>query len=450
MKRLSWKTELISNPRSKSKDVGKPLARGEVVPEMTCHSPPPADLSSSFSFSGRRLSRHWLSALILACMLVGISISGSWGEEPSANADKGELQEPLPPPVLNDARNWPLFRGDSQARGIAQTELPENLDLLWQYEVPRGAFDGTPIIVEGVVYIGDLDGVLHALDMKDGTKRWEFKNDIGFTAAPAVRDDRVYIGDIDGHFHCIDAKSGERLWHHEAGAEVDSGANFFGDKVLFGSQDSVLYCLMADSGELVWKHSINDQIRCSPTIVEDRIFLAGCDGLLHILNARTGEPLRDVEIESPTGVTPAASGDYVYFGTEAGVFFCIDWKKGEVVWKFQDGERSQAFRSSPTVHDELVIFGGRNRRLHALDKQTGQERWSHVSRGRIDSSPITVGDRVFFGSSDGRLTALKVADGSPAWEFEVRGSFNGSAAAAEERLFIASSNGVVYCFGAAP
>ena len=386
--------------------------------------------------------------LMLTITVVLTNLSSCYGVDGTdeAEADGGAI----PAAVENDATNWPLFRGDSQARGVARTELPESLDLLWQYNVPRGAFDGTPVVVDGVVYIGDLDGAVHAIDFKSGEKKWVFQNEIGFTASPAVRDKKLYVGDMDGRFHCIDTATGKPLWNYSAGAEIDSGANFFGDKILFGSQDATLYCLKADSGELVWKHAINDQIRCSPTIVADRIFVAGCDGLLHIIDAKTGEAKLGVEIESPTGVTPAALGDHVYFGTEAGVFFCINWKKGEVAWRFQDRESSQAFRSSPAVQDQLVIFGGRNRRVHALDSQTGEEKWSHVSRGRVDSSPIIVGDRVFFGSSDGRLTALRMADGTESWEYEIRGGFNGSAVAVDQRLLIASDNGVVYCFGAAP
>ena len=58
------------------------------------------------------------------------------------------------------ADTWPVFRGDSRSTGAAQGDLPATLDLLWEYRVPDGAFESTPVIAAGVVYIADLDGCL--------------------------------------------------------------------------------------------------------------------------------------------------------------------------------------------------------------------------------------------------------------------------------------------------
>jgi outer membrane protein assembly factor BamB len=78
-----------------------------------------------------------------------------------------------------------------------------------------------------------------------------------------------------------------------------------------------------------------------------------------------------VPIEAPTGVTPAVQGDHVYFGTEAGVLFAINWKKGEVAWKFEETAGSQPMRGSPAVTSEQVIFGTRSRRVRALAPADG-------------------------------------------------------------------------------
>ena len=44
------------------------------------------------------------------------------------------------------------------------------------------------MIADGVVYIGDLDGNIYALDLQTGNERWKKKLDTGFTSAAAVRD----------------------------------------------------------------------------------------------------------------------------------------------------------------------------------------------------------------------------------------------------------------------
>ena len=378
------------------------------------------------------------------------------GDPALSAADKSPspASSTAPQATKQDAKNWPLFRGDSLSSGIAKSSLPEKPELLWKFEVDNGAFEGTAAIVNGVAYIGDLDGSVFALELSTGKKQWEYETDSGFIASAAVQDDLLYIGDYDGRVHCLDTAKGTLQWLYETDAEIDSSVNFYQGNVLVGSQDATLYCLKArvaperKKGELVWKHAIEDQIRCSPTIVDDRCFVAGCDGKLHIIDLKTGKALAGVEIDGPTGVTPAVRGDYVYFGTEGGVFYAIHWKEAVKAWTYEDGTRSQPFRSCPAVSATHVVFGGRSKQVYALSPGDGKEIWKFAAKQRVDSSPVIVGKRVFVGSADGRIYGLALKDGAKVWEYEAGGGFTGSPAVADGKLVIASDDGVVYCFGA--
>jgi outer membrane protein assembly factor BamB len=351
-------------------------------------------------------------------------------------------------PVQQTAKSWPLGRGNALADGVAKSPLPEKLEVVWKVTVEKGAFDGTPVIADGVVYLGDMDGKVYAWNLADGTVLWTYKVESGFIASPAIRGGLLYIGDIDGKFYALDIKTGQPKWTFTSEAEIDNGANFWRDNVLFGSQDAKLYCLNADSGQLVWKFAIGDQIRCMPTVVGDRSFVAGCDSTLHIIDLTEGKEAAKVPIESPTGVTPAVLGDNVYFGTEGGVVFAIHWKDAKVTWKADDKGSSQPYRSSPAVQDGIVVVGSRSRRVEALDPKTGHELWTFATKQRIDSSPVIVGQRVFVGAADGRLYGLDLKDGHQVWEHQATGGFTGSPAVADGKLVIATDRGVVYCFGA--
>ncbi len=366
----------------------------------------------------------------------------------STAAPRADTGDPVPVAATTAAAdNWALYRGDPLSSGVARGQLAEQLALRWKFAVPKGAFEGTAAIVDGVVYIGDLDGAVYALSLETGEKKWEYKVDSGFIAAPAVRKGLVYIGDYDGRFYCLEAGSGKLKWGFDTKAEIDASANFYQGNVLVGSQDATLYCLKSDTGELVWQHQIEDQIRCTPTVVEDRVFLAGCDGKLHIVDLTDGKTVAQVEIGAPTGVTPAVLGDRVYFGTENGDFFGINWRSAEVEWTFQSQVGAQAYRSSAAVQEGLVTVGARSKRVYGLDPKTGQELWSFAAKKRIDSSPVIVGERVFVGSADGRIYGLRAKDGGKVWEYEAGGGFTGSPAVADGCLVIASDDGVVYCFG---
>lgn len=343
---------------------------------------------------------------------------------------------------------WPLFRGDAAATGVARTKLPEKLEVLWSKEIPKGAFDATAAIVNGVAYLGDLDGTFYAFDLTTGKERWTQKRDTSFNASAGARDGKLYVGDVDGKFYCLKQETGEELWNFTTEAEINGGPNFWNDNVLIGSQDATLYCLNAKTGAEVWKFKIDDQIRCSPTVVGDRSFVAGCDSRFHIVDLTKGEEVAAVPIDAPTGVTPAVLGDLVYFGTEAGVLFAINWREGTVAWKSEEKSGSQAYRASPAVTPEQVIVGSRARRVRALHPKTGEELWSFATKQRIDSSPLIVGDRVFVGAADGRLYALDRNTGKEVpGKFEGKGGFTASPAAAEGKMVIATDRGWVYCLG---
>lgn len=382
---------------------------------------------------------------------VELPVESNAADEQATAAAENPISSADSVPVANMEGEWHLFRGDANSRGVATSGLPKNLDLIWQYEIERGSFEGTPIIVgdpKPLAIIGDADGKLIAFDLKSGDVKWEYKSgEIGFVTAPAYRDGKIYIGDMDGKFHCVDL-NGKLLWDFQTDDSIDSSANFHEDFVLFGSRDARLYALYAEDGKLAWAMETDDQVRCSISVVEGRAFVAGCDGALHIINVKDGTEIDKVVIESPTCVTPAAADGQIFVGTENAGYFGIDWKNALINWQFgQDGSISS--RSSPAVKDNHVVFGARNRKVYSVDPQTGSENWATELKSDIDSSPVIVGDRVFIGSTDGRLYALELKTGNIVWQREFNGQFIGSPAVGFGRLVIATNRGVVYCLGTA-
>lgn len=360
---------------------------------------------------------------------------------------------------------WPVFRGDAAEQGVASETLPDQLTVVWKQSFKDAMFEATAAIDAGVIYIGGLDGYFRALDLATGKSRWQFHSELGFKAPAAVQEGRIFVGDCDGVFFCLDAKTGEKRWSLATDAEINGGANFFRGAVLIGSQDGSLYALDAQSGKQHWKYTIENMIQCSPTVIENRVFIAGCDGKLHILEMAAdasgatkiaGKKL--VDIQDPTGTTPAASGDRVYFGTQGARFLCIDWRKAEMRWAFEP-RRKQPFQSSAAVsfpfptatrerQQQIVVVGGRDRAVHAMDAASGRELWQFTGTSRFDSSPVIAGKRAYIGSGDGRLYALDLATGEVAWQYEAGGGFVASPAIASGRLIIGNDDGELYCFGA--
>ncbi len=122
----------------------------------------------------------------------------------------------------------------------------------------------------------------------------------------------------------------------------------------------------------------------------------------------------------------------------------------EKVWTYQERDRRHfPYHSSAAITDDLVVVGNGDKRLHCLDRKTGESRWSFLTKGAVDGSPVIAGDRVYFGSADGKLYGANLSDGKEVFRYVGGRPFTASPAVAEGRLVIGSesSKGLIYCFG---
>ncbi len=125
----------------------------------------------------------------------------------------------------------------------------------------------------------------------------------------------------------------------------------------------------------------------------------------------------------------------------------MDIAAKRVKWRFEDPDRQFPFYSSAALADGLMVLGGRDKHVRALDLATGKPRWAFATRARVDSSPAIAGDRVVVGSGDGKLYVLDLATGKKIWEFDAGAGFTASPAVAGGRIVIGDTDGRVYAFG---
>ncbi len=340
--------------------------------------------------------------------------------------------------------DWPLVRGNSLQTGVASTSLPDKLEILWKFQA-KDAFEGTAAIVDGVVYVGNYDEHLYAIDLKTGQQKWKYKAG-PIKAPPSFYKGSVYVGDEEGVFHCVGARTGEKRWTFETSGEITSGANFSDDKIIFGSYDSTLYCLDLQ-GKKLWEVKTEGPVNGSPVVVGGKTFVAGCDSSLHIINLKDGNELALVDLGGQAAATAAVHGERLYVGTMTDQVLGIDWKKEKVIWTFEPETRSQAFYSSAAVTDKLVVVGCRNRKIYALDRQSGKEKWTFQTNGRVDPSPVVVGKKVFAPSQDGKLYVLDLEKGQMLDSYTLGQSITASPAVSNNRLVIGTVDGVLYCLG---
>ena len=344
------------------------------------------------------------------------------------------------------SEDWLSFRGNPQLTGVAKAELPENLELLWTFET-EDAIESTAAIAAGIVYVGTLDGYLYAVNLENGGLKWKYQASGEIKSSPAVFSDVVYFGDGMGIFHAVDAQTGEPRWTFETEAEIISSANVAQDRLLFGSYDQFLYCLSAKDGSLVWKFETEGYVHGTPAIVNGAVVISGCDGYLRIINIADGVEQQRIALGDYVAASPAILNNRAYAGTFGNQVLCAELASTEILWGYEHPERHFPFYASAAVTTDIIVIGGRDKMVHALNPQMGQPLWTYPAKSRVDSSPVIVGERVFFGTVGGELVGLNLNLGEKVWDFVIGAAIIASPSVVAGKLVIGADDGRIYCFG---
>lgn len=356
--------------------------------------------------------------------------------------------------------DWPVWRGNTKLHGITDASvttvtLPDNPELLWTFKT-TGPVMSSPVIGRSKIYVGSFESKLYALDIKTGKPVWEYETGDMIDAPATLHGDRVYVGSVDGYLYCLNADTGVLIWKYETfdkitGAPILLPHPTTGKLVaLIGSDDMFLHCVDAASGQKVWTYETDNYIRGTAGVSDGKTVFAGCDEILHVINIENGEQALELPIDGYVTASAAMDGSKVFVGTHSNEMICVDLQKAAIEWKFSP-RGSFPIESSPALTDQYVLYSGGDKRLHCLNRETGEEVWEFASRSAMNSSPVVVGDRVLAGSHDGRLYMVTLADGKELWAFETGDGISSSPAVATHDgatvIVIGSDDGLVYAFG---
>ncbi|MCA9087420.1 MAG: PQQ-binding-like beta-propeller repeat protein [Planctomycetaceae bacterium] len=156
------------------------------------------------------------------------------------------------------------------------------------------------------------------------------------------------------------------------------------------------------------------------------------------------EPKLLWEVASPDGVTstPVIADGRVYVGTLSGDLLCLELDTGKEVWKYQTGvdvppnELAPGFNSPLTLAPKTVLAGDDQGTMHAVDRASGEKKWSFATLGEIVGGGAIVGDRLIFGSHAEKLFALSLETGEPIWSVDTQGPVNGTPTVVDHFTFI--------------
>lgn len=181
---------------------------------------------------------------------------------------------------------------------------------------PPGAFSySAPTVRDGVLYVGNLDGYLYAINTADGSLKWRFKAEEGITSSPLVDEGVVYFGSKDDNVYALDAASGQKvIWKYKTGGDVLSSPRLSDGLLYIGSNDKHLYALDAKTGKLKCRFAAKGPIVSYPVFYKNLVIFSGGqgDGRVYFVQQKTCQPFYAYRTGYKIESDPVLEGDRVY------------------------------------------------------------------------------------------------------------------------------------------
>ena len=214
-------------------------------------------------------------------------------------------------------------------------------------------------------------------------------------------------------------------------------------------------------GESLWSKNVG--LGYSTFVMKDnRLITAGFDedkgqDTILCLNATTGEkiwghayPIKKWDIYHGGGTlsTPSIDGDRVYVLNREGMFICLQFEDGKVIWQKNLKEEhgleypTWMYSASPLVLADMVVVNVGH--LIAFHKESGKQIWKTNNTGHAYSTPLSIENdgqsRLAVINGDGlvifdRKTGKEIASHPWKTEYDVNAS---TPVAIDNRIFISS------------
>ncbi|AOZ91794.1 PQQ-binding-like beta-propeller repeat protein [Paenibacillus crassostreae] len=374
-----------------------------------------------------------------------------------------------------------MFRADLQHSGMYASKGPDQFNgVKWKFKT-EGPVRSSPVILDGILYIGSDDQSVYAIEEESGTQKWSYKTRGAIKSSPAIAEETVYVYSDDGTIYALHLADGTMKWSYdtEVKDEIRDKVDYWksspaiADGVLYiGGGNNTFFAIDTATGTLLWKKSaaLNDYtcescpppfLHSSPAVYDGVVFVgvAGYDvgkqvepGTVIAFDKESGEQLWISDIlNGAVDSSPVVDDKAIYVGMRNGGLQSLDRKTGKSIWKTNS---IPYILASPALDQQTkTLYSGSSdsHELAAIDAETGEKKWSFKTEGPIHSSPATDGATIYGAGGNhnsdknlGVIYALDAITGEEKWTFRTDANIYSSPALNNGILYIGSDDGNVY------
>jgi outer membrane protein assembly factor BamB len=305
---------------------------------------------------------------------------------------------------------------------LTAIDLSNGENQLWQFPPGTGknepsllAIYGTPVVSNGMVFLGGYNGVLYALDLNDGSVKWAQATKGHIVGGPAVADDTVYIGSGDRCLYAFATDSGDPRpgWPFCTGGKVWSTPVVDGGTVYLASMDKKVYAVDAATGEARWARPFAAEaaMTSTPVVAGGKLYVGALNTRFYALDAATGELQWSFSGDDWIWNRAVVGGGVVYVGNLAGHLYALDAGRGEMRWQ-GPFEAVAEIRAAPALVGETLVVADKEGNIYGLNATSGAQEWVGQAGSGVLADLLEVGGKVYVSSKSGDVLTVDPSDGS--------------------------------------
>ena len=188
----------------------------------------------------------------------------------------------------------------------------DNGETLWSFNIDSTARVGyAPTASNDTIFLGAGDGVLYAIDSKQGSLLWKVDNekDWQYLRQLAVTDNILIAGGYHDEVFGIDKSNGHIVWRFNAGNFINSQL-VTDNAIYFWSPTGWIYALDTNTGKVLWRHLTMDyrnpakksnwsSVMAEMVVDQNRLYILAMDHVLHVLDIDSGKELEQFKMPAP-------------------------------------------------------------------------------------------------------------------------------------------------------